>query len=196
MKHLDLNNNNNDNKTANKLKKCSSARKTDMAGKKLCSTLKNPLTSYSTIPLLLISLIVCLISSPQLANCSSSLPPNHDDKLTLNYLLFNQREHGREENSSRIDELLANSNHSHASDAVNLQLANSIWFKMSQNAHEFARRRVAQVKPIVNKFLKQANVSEQCEHSINLVMERISEMDLWAMQSEYQSDPDLIKPET
>lgn len=99
----------------------------------------------------------------------------------LNYLLFSSP--SRQPHDAKLEELLKDSNHSHVSDAVNLQLANSVWRKMRQNALEFAQQRADETKPTINRLLEQSNVSAACHQSINNAIDRLAKLDEWAVKS-------------
>lgn len=101
----------------------------------------------------------------------------------LNYLLFASP--SRQPHDAKLEELLKDSNHSHVSDAVNLQLANSVWRKMRQNALEFAQQRADETKPTINRLLEQSNVSAACHQSINNAIDRLAKLDEWAVKSKF-----------
>lgn len=101
----------------------------------------------------------------------------------LNYLLFSSL--SRPTQDAKLEELLKDSNHSHVSDTVNLQLANSVWKKMRQNALEFAQQRADETKPAINRLLEQSNVSFACQQSINDAIDQLAKLDEWAVKSKY-----------
>lgn len=104
-----------------------------------------------------------------------------NQQQALNYLLFSSS--SRQPHDLRLEGLLKDSNHSHVSDAVNLQLANSVWKKMRQNALEFAQQRADETKPTINRLLEQSNVSAVCQQSINDAIDRLAKLDEWAVRS-------------
>lgn len=107
--------------------------------------------------------------------------PHH--QTALNYLLFSSKTRNqRNESNSKLDELLKDTNHSHISDRISLQLANSIWSDMHQNALEYAHERGESARPTINKLLGQANVSSQCSKSINDIIDRLEKLDDWAVR--------------
>lgn len=112
-------------------------------------------------------------------------------EVALNYLLYsspNRQE--RRINDSKLEELLKDSNHSHVSDAVDLERAKSVWSMMRQNAKEFAALRAHEAKPTIDRLLKQANVSSECSQSLNGVIEHIVNLDRWAVESKFSNQID------
>lgn len=112
-------------------------------------------------------------------------------QAALNYLLFSsekkqqqqqQQSTNKLDDNSNLEELLKDSNHSHISDKVSLQLANSIWTKMHQNVLDFAHKRTELVRPTINKLLEQANISSVCRQSINDIIDHLEKLDDWAMR--------------
>lgn len=105
----------------------------------------------------------------------------------LNYLLFSSTNHTINNNNNingsiKVEELLKDSDHSHISDTINLQLANSIWDKMHDNALEYAHQRGELARPTINKLLEQANISSVCSRSINDIIDRLEKLDDWAVR--------------
>lgn len=99
----------------------------------------------------------------------------------LNYLLFSSAPKGDQDD--KLFHLLQDSNHSHVSDAVNLQLANLAWKKMHLNVLEYAQLRISEARPTINRLLAQANVSSNCNRSLNAILDSIGRLDDWAVQS-------------
>lgn len=110
---------------------------------------------------------------------------NSQHRQALNYLLFSSsRQHQQQQaNDLKLDRLLKDSNHSHVSDAIDLQLANKVWKKMQQNALEFAQQRAEEARPTINMLLEQANISTTCNRAINGAIDRLAKLDQWAMES-------------
>lgn len=106
------------------------------------------------------------------------------DEKALNYLLYSSSH--RRPHNGKIEQLLTNSSHSHASDTVNLQLANSIWEQMRNNAVEFAKHKAQEARPTVNRLLEQANVSLSCKQSLNSALDRLANLDGWALKSKWR----------
>lgn len=105
-----------------------------------------------------------------------------DNRVALNYLLFSSNSKNKQQDS-KLNELLMDNKHNHVSDAVNIQLANSVWYKMHKNVQEFARQRTLEARPVINRFLEDANVTLSCRKSLNSVLDRIDQLDNWAMES-------------
>lgn len=114
-------------------------------------------------------------------------------KSNLNYLLFTSNSEAspsspsssNKQQDSKIKELLRDHKHNHMSDSVNIGLANSIWFKLRKNVQEYARQRTLEARPVINKLLEDANVTLSCKISLNNVLNRIDQLDSWAMESKY-----------
>lgn len=85
-------------------------------------------------------------------------------------------------NNAKLIGLLKDSNHSHVSDAIDLQLANNVWRQMRQNAADFAQQRANQAKPSINRLLDQARISSACRKSLNDIIDHIANLDQWAVQ--------------
>lgn len=133
-----------------------------------------------------INTIIISFSSFAVANVRETLAQSNatnNEQQALNYLLFSSSNNNKQPHDSKLDELLKDSNHSHVSDAINLQLANSVWKRMRQNALEFAQKRAVLARPTINRLLDQANVSSTCRQSLNDVIDHIANLDQWAVQS-------------
>lgn len=117
------------------------------------------------------------ISSLEDDNYNNNSP---NQQRALNYLLFSSS--NNKHLDAKLNDLLKDSNHSHVSDTINLQLANSVWTKMRQNALEFAQQRAKEVKPTIDRLLNEANISSHCRESLNSVLDRLSKLDAWAVQ--------------
>lgn len=130
----------------------------------------------------------CLLLYLQQAQATTStaiLPKSNVS--TVNYLLFSSDTTDRNQDS-KLNRLLRDSNHNHASDAINLQLANSVWSRMQQNALGFASQRAQETRPTINRLLEQANVSSECHKSINDIIDHLAKLNQWAVQSKYLKD--------
>lgn len=153
----------------------------------------NGCKAISRLPLVTTVVFLFLIIASDAANVgepfkTSSLTNNnepqqqrHHQQQALNYLLFSSSL--RQPHDAKLEELLKDSNHSHVSDTINLQLANSVWRKMHQNALEYAQQRADETRPTINRLLEQSNVSETCKQSINNVIDRLAKLDEWAVKS-------------
>ena len=100
----------------------------------------------------------------------------------LNYLLY----HKKQQQVSSVDQLkleklLKDTNHSHVSDTISLQLADSIWKQMHDNALNFAQDSAQQARPSINQILDQSGVGLQCKHSINDILDHLAQLDEWAV---------------
>lgn len=122
-------------------------------------------------------------NSNQLVVAQNLSNPEH--RQALNYLLFSssKRHHQQQAYDLKLERLLKDSNHSHVSDVIDLQLANKVWKKMQQNALEFAQQRAEEARPTINLLLEQANISTTCHQAINGAIDRLAKLDQWAMQS-------------
>lgn len=118
-----------------------------------------------------------------------------EHQAALNYLLFSGGASNTaaaaaaaatgQQQTKQLQELLKDSNHSHVSDAVNLQLANDVWQRMRQNALGFAQQKTNEARPTINELFDKANVSPSCRQSINQVLDHLSRLDQWAVKSKY-----------
>lgn len=109
---------------------------------------------------------------------------NNNEPPLINYLLYSNSERSLL-NETKLERLLKDSDHNHVSDTVDLTLANSVWKKMRQNALEFAQVKANQSRPTINKLLEQANVSSTCRKSLNDVIDRLANLDEWAVKSKW-----------
>lgn len=155
----------------------------------LCSRRRGsaPLVKSATCCLAVGLILTISASSFASATPTRSAVPKAEgtDHRALNYLLFSSstsRQAG-EADERKLEELLKDANHSHVSDAVSLPLANSVWKRMHQNALEFAQQRAHEARPAINQLLVSANVSSTCYQSLNDVMEHLTQLDMWAVQS-------------
>lgn len=144
------------------------------------------------------AILLALLAATHQIDCfklqAEAANQGNNEQASLNYLLYSRSNVAADNNNNssnstvnRISELLTNSSHNHASDSIDLKLANSVWFWMRQNSQDYARQRIAQARPVINKLLAQANVSRECEQSLNSVLDRMCELDQWAMQSKYMA---------
>jgi len=145
---------------------------------------ESSIVTFSFLSILASVLITNLASTSSLVDTTFAIGAgNGSNEHTLNYLLFSSST--RQAHERKLEDLLKDSNHSHVSDSVNLQLATSVWKRMRQNALEFAQQRAEEAKPTINRLLQQANVSSSCRKSLNDVLNHISKLDSWAVESEY-----------
>lgn len=127
-----------------------------------------------------------LLSQSSLSTEAANL--ENPSQVAPNYLLFSTAAETRAQqgaNDSKLEELLKDSNHSHVSDAIDLQLANSVWGKMRTNALKFVQQRAEQSRPSINRLLAQANLSSACNQSLNDIISHIAQLDQWAVQSKF-----------
>lgn len=99
----------------------------------------------------------------------------------LNYLLFSAAIKGNQ--NKTLTNLLQDSNHSHVSNAINLELANLAWSKMRLNALDYAQQRISEARPAINQLLEQANISSSCHRSLNDILNSLARLDDWAVKS-------------
>lgn len=128
----------------------------------------------------LLSLALILLQFLQIqSNAQTAIQSNN----AINIFMFpNQLQHKQDKDDFQIKQLLTNTSHDHMSDTVSVELANSIWKKMEQNALKFAQSKAKQSKPIIDEFLNQANVSNSCKQSLNDVIDRAASLTQWAVQ--------------
>lgn len=114
----------------------------------------------------------------------SASPQDQSRSSYLNYLLHARKQPAEEthEDQVKLERLLKDTNHSHAGDAVNLQLANSIWQRMHANALSFAQESAQNARPAINRLLEQAHVSTQCKQSLNDLLDHLARLDQWAVE--------------
>lgn len=111
------------------------------------------------------------------------------DYQVPNFLLFSSGQQDSKLNTSAsLIELLTDSSHNHASERVDLQLANSVWRQMRQNALEFAKSRVDSVRPSISRLIEHSNVSSKCGQALQATLTHLAKLDLWAVQSELTID--------
>lgn len=133
--------------------------------------------------LIVIISVLCLTKVLEAKSDSRQLMKDYfdaDNRQALNYLLFSSSSRQHE---PKLERLLVDTNHSHVSDAIDLQLANSVWKKMRQNALEFAHQKADLARPTINALLEQANISMACRQSINGTIEELANLNQWAVQS-------------
>lgn len=106
---------------------------------------------------------------------------NVNQNTAVNILLFKDNEQHQKDDSV-LKKLLTDTSHSHMSDVVDINLANSVWKKMNENALKFAQLKAKQSKPIIEEFLIQANVSNECNQSVNNVIDQAAMLTDWAVQ--------------
>lgn len=119
--------------------------------------------------------------SSTVANKNQQQQQRHPSSY-LNYLLY----HKKQQQVSTIDQLkleklLKDTNHSHVSDTVSPQLADSIWKQMHLNALNFAQDSAQQARPSINQLLDQSGVGSQCKQSINDILDHLASLDEWAV---------------
>lgn len=114
---------------------------------------------------------------------AASPPLNSTHQNAINYLLYSSQQ--ANQSDTKLTDLLADVNHNHAGETVNLQFANSVWSMMHQNALDFASQRAQEARPSINRLLEEARVSASCKSSLNQVLDGIARLDSWALQSEF-----------
>lgn len=111
--------------------------------------------------------------------------------LPLNYLLFSSQNNNQtttllksalNNSHQNLETLLKDSEHNHASDKVDLQVANLVWRKMHQNALDYAQERIKQARPTLDRFMSNSNISSSCSKSLNDIIDHIGNLEQWAVQ--------------
>lgn len=87
----------------------------------------------------------------------------------------------------KLRELLVDAKHDHSSDKVGIELANDAWKLMRLNAKRFALEKVSEARPIIRQLMEMARVSGPCQQSISHLLDRLENLDLWAIQSKFWS---------
>lgn len=136
-----------------------------------------------------------LVYAASTQSVESTASTSNNDSALSNYLLYtsvadstakqhHHNHHQQQQNNAHnpgLDSLLRDSNHSHASAIVDLQLANEVWTKMHDQVGSYAKSRVNLLRPTINNLLSKANVSLKCSQSILDTMDHLASLDDWAV---------------
>lgn len=152
----------------------------------MIATISFSQTSFTCL-IVAVATLSCVALAAANGPTSRATPQSLGGHQALNYLMFASSETARpataNDDDFRLQNLLKDSNHSHVSDAINLQLANTVWQRMRQNALNFAQQRTEEARPTINRLLEQANVGLACKQSLNSALDHLSKLDQWAVQS-------------
>lgn len=135
----------------------------------------------------------CILLSCLILYISAVFCINSEDEINSyseNYLLFMNKPNSNTENaenlsanlSSTINSLLVDKSDTLMEGLDDNEAVKFAWQKMSENAHLFAKFKLKSSRPHIEQFLTKANISEECKVSINETLERVSNLDRWAMQ--------------
>jgi len=94
----------------------------------------------------------------------------------------NQSEAGGARSTSALERLLRDAGHSHASDRVDLALANEAWRGMRQRARSYAHDRAQLMRPALLALLDEARIQPACQSSLLSTLERLAQLDSWAVR--------------
>lgn len=107
------------------------------------------------------------------------------NKAISSYLLYSSPSSLLPEKSSeqiKLEKLLKDTNHNHASDTISLKLANDVWARMHQRVESYAHDRAELVRPSVEELMGRASVGRACRQSILTTIDHLAKLDEWAVR--------------
>lgn len=82
--------------------------------------------------------------------------------------------------ANKVLSMIKNSSHTHDNDMIDLESVRYAWHLMEKQALIYTKNRVLTVKPFIEEILKESQVSEKCQKSINSWLDNLTELKQWA----------------